>query len=101
MSRALLVGTLLALACQPSAADHEELGDREYAAGSYRNALAEYELGLKAHPSSADLNAKTGAAALHVGDFAAAVDAYVALAERDRSRAGEAADGLERAARAA
>jgi tetratricopeptide (TPR) repeat protein len=97
----LLVGALLGVACQSSAADHEELGDREYAAGAYRNALAEYELGLKAHPSSADLSAKTGAAALHVGDFAAAVDAYIALGQRDRSRGGEAADGLERAARAA
>lgn len=101
MRRSLLLGVVLGLACQPSAADHEELGDREYAAGAYRNALAEYELGLKAHPSSADLSAKTGAAALHVGEFGIAVDAYVALADHDRSRAGEAADGLERAARAA
>src|SRR5439155_9345743 len=60
-----------------------------------------YELGLKAHPGSADLNAKAGAAALHVGDFASAVDAYVVLGARDGSRAGEAADGLERVARAA
>src|SRR5439155_10799 len=58
-------------------------------------------LGLKAHPGSADLNAKAGAAALHVGDYAAAVDAYVLLGQRDGSRAGEAADGLERVARAA
>jgi tetratricopeptide (TPR) repeat protein len=99
--RALVFGVLLGLACQPSAADHEELGDREYAAGAYRNALAEYELGLTAHPGSTDLNAKAGAAALHVSEFATAVDAYVALGAHDRSRAGEAADGLERVARAA
>jgi len=97
----LLVGVVLGLACQPSAADHEELGDRAYAAGAYRDALAEYQLGLKVHAGSADLNAKAGAAALHVGDYATAVNAYVALGEDDRSRAAEAADGLERAARAA
>jgi tetratricopeptide (TPR) repeat protein len=91
----------LVLACQPSAADHEELGDRAYAAGAYRDALAEYQLGLKAHPGGADLYAKSGAAALHVGEFALAVDGYVALGQRDRSRAGEAADGLERVVRAA
>lgn len=96
MTLAVVVG----LACQPSAADHEELGDRAYAAGAYRDALAEYELGLKADPSSANLNAKAGAAALHVGEFSTAVDAYIALGQ-DRSRAGEAADGLERVARAA
>jgi tetratricopeptide (TPR) repeat protein len=92
---------VLVLACQPSAADHEELGDRDYAAGAYRDALAEYQLGLKAHPGSADLQAKSGAAALHVGEFGIAVDAYSALGQRDRSRAGEAADGLERVVRAA
>jgi len=101
VTRWVLLGVALGLACQPSAADHEELGDRAYAAGAYRDALAEYELGLKAHPGSADLNAKAGAAALHVGDFASAVDAYVVLGARDGSRAGEAADGLERVARAA
>src|SRR4029077_6595868 len=96
-----LLGIALGFACQPSAADHEELGDRAYAAGAYRDALAEYQLGLRAHPGSADLNAKAAAAALHVGDYATAVDAYVTLGERDGSRAGEAADGLERVARAA
>jgi tetratricopeptide (TPR) repeat protein len=99
--RAVLWGVLLGLACQPSAADHEELGDREYAAGAYRNALAEYELGLKAHPGSADLSAKAGAAALHLAEYATAVEAYVALGGQDGSRAAEAADGLERVARAA
>jgi len=94
------LSVVVGLACQPSAADHEELGDRAYAAGAYRDALAEYELGLKVDPSSGNLNAKAGAAALHVGEFSTAVDAYIALGQ-DRSRAGEAADGLERVARAA
>src|SRR2546422_11559538 len=99
--RWVLLGVALGLACQPSAADHEELGDRAYAAGAYRDALAEYQLGLKAHPGSADLNAKAAAAALHVGEYAAAVDGYVLLGERDGSRGREAADRLERRARAA
>jgi len=92
---------LVAAGCTRSAADHEELGDRAYAAGAYRDALAEYQLGLKAQPGNADLQAKAAAAALHTGDYAIAVPAYLALAQRDRSRAGEAADGLERVARAA
>jgi tetratricopeptide (TPR) repeat protein len=99
--RWVLLGIALGVACQPSAADHEQLGDRAYAAGAYRDALAEYQLGLKAHPGSADLNAKAGAAALHVGEYATAVEAYIGLGEQDGSRADEAADGLERAARAA
>src|SRR5204863_7358628 len=100
-SRWAAVGMALAIACQPSAADHEELGDRWYGGGAYRDALAEYQLGLKAHPGDADLDAKLGAAALHVGDYATAVSACIALAEGDRSRAGAAADGLQRAAPAA
>lgn len=94
----LLLG--LASACTRSAADHEELGDRAYAAGAYRDALAEYQLGVKAGPT-ADLLAKCGAAALHTQDFALAADEYRALAETDRSRAAEAAEGLERVVRAA
>lgn len=101
MKRRSLALLALVLACQPSAADHEELGDKWYAAGAYRDAFAEYQLGLKAHPGSADLFAKSGAAALHIGEYGLAVDAYVALGERDHARAGEAADGLERVARAA
>ncbi|HYT72969.1 MAG TPA: tetratricopeptide repeat protein [Gemmatimonadales bacterium] len=91
----------LALACAHSAADHEELGDREYAARAYRDALAEYQLGLKAQPTSGDLLAKAGAAALHTGEFGLAAADYVTLGQEDRSRAAEAADGLERVVRAA
>lgn len=90
----------LTLACARSAANHEDLGDRAYAAGAYRDALAEYQLGLKAEAGSADLHAKAAAAALHVGEYGLAVQEYVALGD-DRSRAAEAADGLERTVRAA
>jgi tetratricopeptide (TPR) repeat protein len=95
---ALLV---LICACTRSAADHEELGDRAYAAADYQSALAEYQLGVKAHSGSASLDAKVGAAALHTQDYAAAADAYRALARDDRSRVDEAADALERVVRAA
>jgi len=90
----------VASACTRSAADHEVLGDRAYAAGAYRDALAEYQLGVKAGPT-ADLLAKSGAAALHTQDYGLAASEYRDLAERDRSRAGEAAEGLERVVRAA
>jgi tetratricopeptide (TPR) repeat protein len=90
----------LASACTRSAADHEELGDRAYAAGAYRDALAEYQLGVTAGPT-ADLLAKCGAAALHTQDYALAAREYSALAEKDRSRAAEAAEGIERVVRAA
>ena len=91
----------LTFACTRSAADHEELGDRAYAAADYRSALAEYQLGIKAHPGSGSLDAKLGAAALHTEDYALAADAYRALAQDDRSRVDEAADALERVVRAA
>jgi len=91
---------VLGLACARSAADHEELGDRAYSAGSFRDALAEYQLGIKAHPGSAALQAKLGAAAQHTEDYTLAAEAYRALAREDRSRADEAADGLERVVRA-
>jgi len=98
-----LVVALLAVtcACTRSAADHEELGDRAYAAADFRSALGEYQLGIKAHPGSASLDAKLGAAALHTESYALAADAYRALARDDRSRVDEAADGLERVVRAA
>src|SRR5205807_8706404 len=49
----------------------------------------------------AALLAKVGAAAMHAEDYELAADAYRSLAKRDRSRADEAGDGLERVARAA
>ena len=100
MKRWAIVLVGLASACGRSAADHEELGDRAYAAGAYRDALAEYQLGVKAG-ASPDLHAKSAAAALHTQDYAFAAAEYRELADRDRSRVGEAAEGLERIVRAA
>lgn len=91
----------LSCACTRSAADHEELGDRAYTAGDYRSALAEYQLGIKAHPGSGSLDAKLGAAALHTEEYVLAAEAYRSLARDDRSRTDEAADALERVVRAA
>ena len=56
MRRARVAILAIALACAPSAADHEQLGDRLYAGTQFRDALAEYELGLKANPGSASQN---------------------------------------------
>ncbi len=101
MSRAITVLVVLLLACTRSAANHEELGDRSYAAGAYPDALAEYQLGLRANAGSATLLAKLAAAAMHTEDYDLAAESYRTLAQRDRSRAEEAADGLDRVARAA
>jgi len=101
MRRAGITLLLLVASCTRSAANHEELGDRAYAAGAYVDALAEYELARKANASSASVLAKVGAAAIHAEDYELAADAYRTLAKRDRSRADEAADGLDRVARAA
>jgi glutamate dehydrogenase (NAD(P)+) len=60
---------VVALACTRSAANHEELGDRAYAAGSYVDALAEYQLGRKTNAGSADLLAKAGARIVAVTDW--------------------------------
>jgi tetratricopeptide (TPR) repeat protein len=92
---------LVALACAPSAANHEVLGDRNYVAGAYADAQAEYQLGLRADGAKAGLHAKAAAAALHTSDFSFAAQEYRGLAREDPSRADEAADGLERVARGA
>ncbi|PYP14509.1 MAG: hypothetical protein DMD54_13810 [Gemmatimonadetes bacterium] len=101
MKRAGITLLLLVMSCTRSASNHEELGDRAYAASAYVDALAEYELARKANASSAGLLAKVGASAMHAEDYQLAADAYRTLAKRDRSRADEAADGLDRVARAA
>lgn len=101
MRRIATVLVLVTMACTRSAANHEDLGDRAYAAGSYADALAEYQLGRKSNAGSATLLAKLGAAAMHAEDYELAADAYRSLGRRDRSRADEAADGLDRVARAA
>jgi len=95
------LAALAVAACARSAADHEELGDRAYAAGDHRDALAEYRLALRVEPTRAPLLAKAAAAALHTEEFTYALAAYQALALADPSRADEAADGLERVVRAA
>lgn len=96
-----LVAALGLAACGGAAADHETLGDRAYGERHFADALAEYRLAIKLRPSTT-LRAKAGAAAWHAGDFVAAVEEYRALAREGGShRAGEAADGLERVARAA
>jgi tetratricopeptide (TPR) repeat protein len=101
MKRFLFVFSVVAVACTRSAANHEELGDRAYAAGAYADALAEYQLGRRSNPGSGALLAKLAAAALHAEDYELASEAYRTLARRDRSRAEEAADGLDRVARLA
>lgn len=101
MRRWATVLLALSCGCTRSAADHEELGDRAYTAGDYRSAVAEYQLGIKARPGTASLDAKLGAAALHTQEYQVAAEAYRALGRDDRSRADEAADALERVARAA
>lgn len=102
MNGRAIAALVLALAgCTRSAADHQAIGDRAYATGAYRDALAEYQLGRKANAGNAALLAKLGAAAMHSEEFSLAAEAYRELARRDRSRTEEAADGLERVARAA
>jgi len=48
VNRAIAGLALASVACAQSAANHEVLGDRLYAAADYRSALAEYQLGLRA-----------------------------------------------------
>src|SRR5204862_85611 len=95
---------------------HAALAQAYYEAGGLNEAVAQYEaalelgpgfhdlryqLGRKSNAGSAVLLAKVAAAAMHAEDYEAAAEAYGSLAKRDRSRADEAADGLERVARAA
>lgn len=98
MSRRVPRGILLVSVlsgCVGAAAQHESLGDRAYAAGSWSDALIEYRLALQSQAPDADLRAKAGAAALHAGDLQAAAEEYAALAaEGGGSRVEEAADGL-------
>lgn len=100
MRLAALGALVLAAGCGSAAADHERLGDRAYDAQQYEVALAEYRAGARTDPS-ARLWAKLGAAAAHAHDFQTAADAYRRLAAADPTRAGEAAEGLLRAAVAA
>ncbi len=69
MKRPITVLTLVLLGCTRSASNHEELGDRSYAAAAYADALAEYQLGRRANAGSAALLAKVAAAAMHTEDY--------------------------------
>ena len=101
MRRPITLLAVVLLGCTRSAANHEELGDRSYAAAAYADALAEYQLGRRANAGSATLLAKVAAAAMHTEDYELAAESYRALAQHDRSRAEEAADGLDHVAKAA
>jgi tetratricopeptide (TPR) repeat protein len=90
------------LSCGGAATEHETLGDRAYAALQYDDALVEYRLALAQRAEEPDLLAKAAASALHSGSLADAAVAYLVLAEGgNEDRFAEAADGLERVARAA
>lgn len=99
--RGILAGVAVVAACGGAAANHETLGDRQYLSRQFSDALVEYRLAVRQRPGTARLHAKAGAAALRVGDLAAAAAEYVALARASSLRRAEAADGLERVARAA
>jgi tetratricopeptide (TPR) repeat protein len=100
MPRLLPVLLLLLGACIGAAADHERLGDTAYEQGEFATALEEYRAAARSKDEARTL-AKLGAAALKVGDFREAADAYLRLAQADRTRVSEAARGLELVARGA
>jgi tetratricopeptide (TPR) repeat protein len=106
MSRRRRIGPLavlaLGVACSRSAADHETLGDRAYVGHDHAAALTEYRLALvQSQGPAGRLRAKAAAAALRAGDLLGAAQEYGLLARADGQRLDEAADGLERVARAA
>ena len=91
-----------AAACARSAADHETLGDRAYVSERHAAALTEYRLAiLQGQGQTGGLRAKAAAAAFRAGDLSGAAQEYGLLARADGQRLEEAADGLERVARAA
>ncbi len=98
-----LVGSaMLALGCGGAATEHETLGDRAFSSLQYADALVEYRLALVQDAESPVLLAKAAASGLHSGSLADAAEAYLALSEiGNGDRLTEAADGLERVARAA
>ncbi len=99
MKRPTLLLVLL-LGCAGSAADHERLGDTAYGQGEYATALEEYRAAAR-DTTEGRIWSKLGAAALKAGEYTDAAEAYTRLAAADRSRATEAARGLEQVARAA
>jgi hypothetical protein len=106
VARGLALVTALAgvaaAACTRSAADHERLGDRAYVTERHAAALTEYRLAiLQGQGQPGGLRAKAAAAAFRSGDLSGAAQEYGLLARADGQRLDEAADGLERVARAA
>ncbi|MBI3982216.1 MAG: hypothetical protein HY337_04845 [Gemmatimonadetes bacterium] len=100
----LSLGALLVTAaCAGAAADHAVLADRAYANRQFTDALVEYRLALRqATNPNPSLRARAAAAALRAGELLEAAREYRALSrEGGPARATEAADGLERVARAA
>ncbi|MDZ4672958.1 MAG: tetratricopeptide repeat protein [Gemmatimonadota bacterium] len=102
MSRAWqrAVGVLLLLGCIGPSSDHEQLGDQHYRAAEYERALAEYQAAV-APSARPRLWGKLGAAALQLGEYTTAAEAYLRLAQADPTRTDEAAVGLARVARGA
>lgn len=99
---AAVAGLVVGAACARSAAEHEILGDRAYVAADHAGALTEYRLAiLQGQGPAGRLRAKAAAAALRAGDLLGAAQEYGLLARADGQKLDEAADGLERVARAA
>lgn len=97
MRRWTLLLVLAAAACGGSASDHERLGDQGYVEGDYSVAFREYQAASR-NKDDAQLWAKLGAAAIKAGELREAVAAYLKLAAADKTRASEAARGLEQVA---
>lgn len=95
-----LLPLVFLLGCAGAAADHERLGDAAYGQAEYATALDEYRAAAR-DQNDARIFAKLGAAALKAGQFSEATEAYSKLAAADRTRASEAARGLELVVRAA
>ncbi|HSB54746.1 MAG TPA: hypothetical protein VLD58_10335 [Gemmatimonadales bacterium] len=91
---------LLAAACGGSASDHELLGDAAYTDGDFATAFREYQAASR-NRDAAQVWAKLGAAGLKAGELREAAAAYQKLAAADKTRASEAARGLEQVAAAA
>ena len=95
------VGVALALAgCGIAASDHEQLGDQAFRERRFARALSEYQAAQR-NGARSRVWAKAAAAAIEAQDYGAAIDGLTSLATEDRTRASEAAVGLERVARLA
>lgn len=84
---AAVLATATVLACNPRIGEFEERGDRYSAAGSYADALVEYELALEEAGGGGpgDLRMKAGALALRSKNFSGASRHFDALLESQPS----------------